>query len=142
MRRRSPWIRSNASGFNAAAPARTLPAGKPSETVQGPRLDLAHAFLRDPQIRANLAQSLLVNSSDPESADEDPPLAVVEPSEQARDDPLSPILGELLFDRVGTQVHGVPDDREACGHMSIAQEAVPSNAPELVPDRPGGVGAE
>src|SRR3954451_756394 len=97
--------------------------GKPSETFQGPRLDLAHAFLRNPKIRADLAQTLLANTSDPEATDEDPPLAVVETSEQLRDDSLSPILCELPFNGVGTHVHGVLENREACGDEPTAEEA-------------------
>src|SRR3954453_10816184 len=89
-----------------------------------------------------MAQTLLVNTSDPETTDEDPPLAVVETSEQLRDDSLSPILCELLFNGVGTHVHGVLENREACRDEPTAEEAVPSSRPELVPDRPGGVGAE
>jgi hypothetical protein len=105
-------------------------AGKPAETVQSTRPDLAHAFLRDSQLRADLAQGLLAGTSDPEAAGEDPPLAVVETSEQVRDDSLLPILNELLFDRVGTSVHGVLEDSGACRDEPNAEALVPSIGPD------------
>src|SRR3954451_9924647 len=79
-----------------------------AELPPGAPLDLAHAFLRDPQLHTDLTQRLLACTSDPEATDEDPPLARVEPPEQARDDSLPLILGAPLLARVGAGVGGVP----------------------------------
>ena len=116
-------------------------AEKTAEMFQGPCLDLAYTFLRDPQIRADLAEGLLAGTFDPEAADEDPPFAIVETSEQVRDDSLSTILDELLLDWVARSSTvslriAVPGDKPTCS------SPVPSSGSELVPDCPGGVGAE
>src|SRR4051794_23825407 len=53
----------------------------PAELHLRTRLDLADAFLGDPQLAAELFQGLLAGAVDAVAADDDPPLAVVEPAE-------------------------------------------------------------
>ena len=52
-----------------------------AELVLGAGLDLADAFLGDPQLAAELLQGLLAGAVEAVAADDDPPLAVVEPAE-------------------------------------------------------------
>src|SRR5207245_886308 len=74
-----------------------LLAGDLAELVLGAGLDLADALLGDPQLAAELLEGLLVGAVDPEPADDDPPLALVEPAEHPLDRLLHPPLGALVL---------------------------------------------
>src|SRR4051794_41597463 len=67
--------------------------GVTQQLPPGARLDLSHPLLRDPQLRTELPKRLLARAPDPEAADDDPPLAVIEMTEKSRHDPLPPLLG-------------------------------------------------
>src|SRR4051812_12313036 len=109
----------------------------------GARLDLPHPLLRDPQLRTELPKRLLAHTPDPEAADDDPPLAFIEVTEQSRHDPLPPLLGALLRAGVGARVGGLRRARRGSEGEPAAGLLLPAHRPrEVVPDRPGGVGAE
>src|SRR3954468_22326401 len=103
----------------------------------GVRLDLPPPLLRDPQLHTELPPRLLARAPDPEAADDDPPLAFIEMTEQSRHDPFPPLLGTLLRAGVGAGVGapppagGGPEDRPAAGLTPP-----PQRTREVVPDRP------
>ena len=104
--------------------------GEPAELVLGDRFDLADAFLRDPQLLADLFQRLLASPSDPVAADEDPPLAVVEPGEQSRDRLLPPLLDVRLLEFVGAGIGGDREVLVVAGDESRVSVVLPtSNGP-------------
>src|SRR3954471_6309052 len=117
--------------------------GVAPQLPRGARLDLPHPLLRDPQLRTELTKRLLARAPDPEAADDDPPLALIEVTEQSRHDPLPPLLGTLLRAGVGARVGGLRHARGGPEGEPAAGLILPPHRPrEVVPDRPGGVGAE
>ncbi len=72
-----------------------LLAGDLAELVLGAGLDLADALLGDAQLAAELFEGLLAGAADAEAADDDPPLAVVEPAEHALDGLLHALAGRF-----------------------------------------------
>ncbi len=59
----------------------------------GALLELADAFLADPQVQADLAERLLGDAADPVVVRDDPPLALVQPAEEPIDRRSAPVPG-------------------------------------------------
>src|SRR6266852_1837391 len=72
-------------------------AGDLAKLVLSAGLDLADALLGDAKLAAELLESLLVGTIDSKAANNDPPLALVEPAEHALDGLLHPSLGVLVL---------------------------------------------
>src|SRR5262249_22616659 len=77
-----PWRRSRPSGGGRLHP---LFEGELAELLLGLRLDLADPLLGDPHLLAELLQGHLAGAPEAVAADEDLPLAVVEPAEHPGD---------------------------------------------------------
>src|SRR5262249_57431954 len=83
-----------------------LLAGDLAELVLGARFDLADAFLGDAQLAAELLEGLLAGAAQPEAADDNLALALVEPAEHPLDRLLHPLEGTLVLVLVGAVVGG------------------------------------
>src|SRR5580700_8129259 len=73
-----------------------LLAGDLAELVLGAGLDLADAFLGDAQFAAELFQGLLAGTAQPEAADDDLALALVQSAEHPLDRLLHPLERTLV----------------------------------------------
>ena len=119
-----------------------LAAGNFTEFSLPRHLDLADAFLADPQLLADLCQRQLGGAAESVSAYDDPPLTLFELAEPVFDCRSPLFLGLFALVLVGVGVarrDGLLVESELVTAETVESPFV---VHQHVPDRPGGIGAE
>src|SRR5262249_52787119 len=107
-------------------------AGDLAELVLGARLDLSDPLLGDAQLAAELLPGLLADAAKSEAADDDLPLALVEPAEHPLDRLLHSLERAFILMLVGAVVGGGLEHFFVAGDEAVAAVVLLGDSPREV----------